>query len=317
MKKFTYLLLLPIVLLTVSGCMSGKPEPVKVGFICNHPGQVWAIARDGVKKAEKDYNVKCFVYIPPNAKISEQQAALKKFMDRKVSGIAICPIDPEKQRKELNALAEKVNLLCQNTDLPGGKQLGYIGSDNLEAGKMAARAMVKALGGKGKVIIFSGVMTGNAKRRFEGVKDVFKGKKIKIVDVVLDHGNPKQARKNVEKALREHPDTNGMIGLWSYNGPAIMGALKSLKIKPGKIKVVCFDESYDIFRGLLDNYIYATVIEDNYEFGYHSVKLLAEIARGRDPKSLIPDCGKIYIPVRLIQKDSVQKSWKVLRNHYK
>jgi ribose transport system substrate-binding protein len=92
-----------------------------------------------------------------------------------------------------------------------------------------------------------------------------------------------------------------MVGLWAYNPPAILSALKDSKERLGKVKVVGFDENEDTLQGIADGHIYATVVQDPYNFGYHAVRLMASIAKG--DRSALPEDGLLYFPHRVITKD--------------
>jgi ribose transport system substrate-binding protein len=92
-----------------------------------------------------------------------------------------------------------------------------------------------------------------------------------------------------------------MVGLWAYNPPAILSALKDSKNQLGKVKVVGFDENKDTLQGIADGYIYATVVQDPFGFGYESVRLMACIAKG--DRSVLPRDGIKYVPHRVITKD--------------
>jgi ribose transport system substrate-binding protein len=72
-----------------------------------------------------------------------------------------------------------------------------------------------------------------------------------------------------------------MIGLWAYNAPAILEAAKS-KNAAGRIKIVSFDEYPDTLTAIDRGEIYATVVQDPYNFGYKSVELMAEMAKSGD-----------------------------------
>ena len=72
-----------------------------------------------------------------------------------------------------------------------------------------------------------------------------------------------------------------MVGLWAYNAPAILEAAKS-KDAAKKIKIVSFDEYPDTLTAIDKGEIYATVVQDPYNFGYKSVELLAEMAKSGD-----------------------------------
>ena len=72
-----------------------------------------------------------------------------------------------------------------------------------------------------------------------------------------------------------------MVGLWAYNAPAILEAAKS-KSAVGRIKIVSFDEYAATLTAIDKGEIYATVVQDPYNFGYKSVELMAEIAKTGD-----------------------------------
>ncbi len=92
-----------------------------------------------------------------------------------------------------------------------------------------------------------------------------------------------------------------MVGLWAYNPPAILSALKDSKERLGKVKVVGFDENEDTLQGIADGHVYATVVQDPFRFGEESVRLMAGIARG--DRSALPRDGILYVPHRVITKD--------------
>ena len=64
----------------------------------------------------------------------------------------------------------------------------------------------------------------NAIERSQGIDETL-GKQpgIEILPVFLDGTDRAKAKKNVEDALARYPDLVMTIGLWSYNGPALVG----------------------------------------------------------------------------------------------
>ncbi len=70
--------------------------------------------------------------------------------------------------------------------------------------------------------------------------------------------------------------------------PLILQAVKQAK-KEGKVKIVAFDEEDETLQGVKDGHIYCTIVQQPYEFGYQSVRLLASIVRG--DKSVLPADG--------------------------
>ncbi|MEK7725142.1 MAG: substrate-binding domain-containing protein, partial [Acidobacteriota bacterium] len=122
-------------------------------------------------------------------------------------------------------------------------QSGYIAvSDAVEAGKMAGEMVKKALPKGGKIMVFVGRSDAqNAVDRLNGLKQGMEGGNIEIIDVRTDDADSAKAKSNAADTLTKYADIDGMVGLWSYNTPAIVNAAKDAG-KLGKIKIVGFDE---------------------------------------------------------------------------
>ncbi|MBO0800110.1 MAG: substrate-binding domain-containing protein, partial [Blastocatellia bacterium] len=109
-------------------------------------------------------------------------------------------------------------------------------------------------------------------------------------------------KSNVADALAKHSDLKGLVGLWSYNGPAILNAVKEAN-KIGQIKIVTFDEADETLGGIRDGAIYGTVVQQPFEFGYQAIKLMTQALKG--DKSFIPSNKQIIIPTMVINKSNV------------
>jgi ribose transport system substrate-binding protein len=129
---------------------------------------------------------------------------------------------------------------------------------------------------------------------------------ITILATLTDQTDRTRAKQNVEDTLTRHPDIDCLVGLWSYNGPMILSAVKDANVQ-GKVGIICFDEEDDTLQGVKDGHIYATVVQQPYEFGYQSVRMLAALARGE--KSVIPQSGILDVPVKIIRPDNVTEFW--------
>ena len=113
----------------------------------------------------------------------------------------------------------------------------------------------------------------------------------------------------------KYPDIACLVGIWSYNGPAIVNAVKSAG-KAGKVKVVTFDEEDDTLQGIKDGIVDSTVVQNPYEFGHQSTLLLAKKLRGEEVQ--IPENKQVIVPTRAIDKSNVDEFWanlKKLRGH--
>ncbi len=279
-------------------------ETKTIAFVTNNASDFWTIARKGTEKAQGELTgYKVEFVIPQDGQAATQKQKLDDLVANGVKGIAVSPVDPKNETDELNSVADKTFLMTQDSDAPDSKRMCYLGTDNVAAGKMAGEAVLKALPNGGKIMVFVGKADAqNAKERYQGLQDALKGSKVTIIGLRTDDTDHARAKQNVADALVSDPDMVGCVGLWSYNGPAIVNAVKEAK-KQGKIQIVCFDEEDDTLAGLKDGSISATVVQQPYEFGYQSMKLIAKVLDG--DKSAIPAAKKIIIPTKIIDKSNV------------
>jgi ribose transport system substrate-binding protein len=195
--------------------------------------------------------------------------------------------------------------VTQDSDAPQSARAFYIGTDNRAAGRQAGDLIKEALPQGGKIMLFVGKIDArNAQERYQGIKDALQGSKVEIIDVRTDDTDRIRAKSNASDTIVKYSDVAALIGLWSYNGPAILNAVKDAG-KVGQIKIVCFDEEDETLAGVKSGAIQATVVQQPYEFGYQSVQLMAKVLGG--DRSAIPPSKQIFVPTLIIKKDNVDE----------
>jgi len=301
------LLLAFITLIPLSCSPAGNPSnKVKLAFVTNNAADFWTIARKGCEQADTELdNVEVEFKIPSDGTAAEQRRIIDDLMAKGVAGIAISPVDPSNQTQMINDLAKQILIITQDSDAPASNRACYLGTDNRAAGKQAGELIKQALPQGGKIMIFVGKMDAeNAQARFKGIQDALQGSNIQILDVRTDDTDTVRAKANAADTLVKYPDIAALVGLWNYNGPAILNAIKDAG-KVGQVKIVCFDEDDATLAGVKDGSIFATVVQQPYEFGYQSVQLMAKVLGG--DRSQIPADKLKIIPTLIIQKDNVDE----------
>ena len=134
--------------------------------------------------------------------------------------------------------------------------------------------------------------------------------KFTILGTKTDGADRALAKQNAENTLVKFPDIDAMVGLWAYNAPACLEALKG-QGKEGKVKLFSFDEADAALQGIIDGHIEGTIVQQPYEFGYQSMKYLKEIADGNEVE--VPENKEVDIPAKTITKDIVQEFWDNLK----
>jgi ribose transport system substrate-binding protein len=293
--------------LTLVSCATAPkpPKAVKtVAFITNTTSDFWKIARKGCEKADAELNDVTVAFRTTNTgTIEDQNLLIRQALDRDdADAIAVSPIDPAAQKKVINDAAKRAVVITQDSDAPDTDRALYLGADNRAAGRQAGELIKKALPQGGKIMVFVGRRAQNAQERFEGLKESVQGSKVEIIDLMTDDANPANARDNAYQTLKKYPDIAGMVGLWSYNGPSIVQALRP-EGKLGTIKIVCFDDERETLAAIKEGVIFGTVAQQPFEYGYQAIKAAEKILKG--DRSVIPGNKTIFIPTVVIQRNNV------------
>jgi ribose transport system substrate-binding protein len=286
-----------------NGSAAAPAKTLKLAFVSNNSANFWSFARSGCNAAAKELgNVDVDFRITASGGSAEQTTILNDLVAKGIDGIAVSVDDPGNQTEFLNKIAAQTLLICCDSDAADSKRACYIGTDNEAAGYQAGQMIKECLPNGGKIMLFVGHSDAqNAIERAGGIKRALQGSNVQIVDIRTDDTDAVRAQKNAEDAIVAYPDIACLVGLWNYNGPAILNAVRNSG-KIGKIQIVCFDDEEDTLDGIASGAIYGTVVQNPFEFGRQSVTLMDKYLGG---DTNVFGNGKIYIPTREIKKDNV------------
>lgn len=310
------------------GCGGGPTTPGKtrVAFVTNNPANFWTIVEAGCQKAAREFDVEVIYRRPDQGDPAAQKRVIDSVLSQGPQGLSVSVIDPVGQRDFLNEVAAKVPLIAVDNDAPDTNRVCYIGTNNYLAGRDVGKLVKEAMPGGGTVVVFVGQLEPlNARQRRQGVLDELADapplKDINTFEVGKDgvsYGpyrlyrtytdQPREAEKCRENATDALTQLAGekklcLVGLWAYNPPAMLSALKDFQkgARLGDVKIVGFDEDFATLDGIAAGHIAGTVVQDPVGFGYESVKLMTALAKG--DRSGIPADKVMYIPHRVITKD--------------
>ncbi|GIK17144.1 MAG: ABC transporter substrate-binding protein [Planctomycetota bacterium] len=292
----------------------------RVAFVSNGIAAFWTIASAGAKAAGREFNVEVDIRLPAQG-AADQQRIVEDLLARGIDGLAIAPADPDNQASLLAEAARHTTLITHDSDAPKSTRLCYVGMDNYAGGRMCGKLVKEALPAGGEVIIFIGRLEqDNARARRQGVIDELldrpddrtrydapgkplSGGKYTIVDTRTDQFDYARAKQNAQDAIAAYPNLSCMVGLFEYNPPLMLDAVREAG-KLGRIKLVAFDENDATLQGILDGHIAGTIVQNPYRYGYDSVRILAALTRG--DRSVLPPGGFLDIPARRIVRDNVE-----------
>jgi ribose transport system substrate-binding protein len=308
MKKLCLLMMSVMLIALMQSCSPADDasKELRVAFVTNNASDFWTIAREGVEKADAELeDVSADFRITSDGTAADQKRIVDDLLAGGIQGIAISPVDPLNQTALLNDAAQKALVFTQDSDAPDSNRACYVGTDNVAAGRQAGELIKEVLPAGGNILLFVGkVDAQNARERIQGIKETLTGSKVEIVDIRTDDADAVRAKSNAADAIVKYPDIKALVGLWSYNGPAILSAVKDAG-KLGQIKIVAFDEADETLAGIQEGSIYGTVVQQPYEFGYQAIKLMAQVLKG--DSSVVPSNKQIIIPTLIVNKSNVEE----------
>lgn len=217
-----------------------------------------------------------------------------------IAGVGVSAIDASNAAvaDELRALQKKgIAVITIDSDLDREKfrdaRTAFVGTDNLAGGKVLGMAAAALRPDGGEYVTFVG-RTGaqNAIERIGGFGEGA-GPKFTSKDSMGDDLDRTRAKDNVRNAIGNHPNLNTLVGIWSYNAPAIVDIVRELKARE-KYSVVVFDAEPSTIQAMADGDVDVMVVQDPYRMGFDGVKLLKTVVDKDDTakKELLPNLGQ-------------------------
>jgi ribose transport system substrate-binding protein len=231
--------------------------------------------------------------------VTLQVPIVDAIIARKPAAILIAPNDKNQLVQPLKkAYDAGITVICVDTFIGNGVfqtgagdadfPLSYIASDNVLGGRMAARALAKAIGEKGKVYVSNTIPNiSTTDQREEGFKAEMK--RFKNIEVLETQFNGDDANKSAAQAqamIGRVPDLAGIFGANLFSASGTANGVKAAG-KAGQIKLAGFDAPESIVAQLKDGTFELTIAQHPAEIGYFGFMAAYANATGNPVPSLI------------------------------
>lgn len=237
----------------------------------------------GAEAAAKALGVTLEFQGAPEFNPVQQVPVLDAVIARKPDAILIAPTDKTQLIEPLRkAVKAGIAVITVDTYIGTGQYqtgsgnadfpLSYIASDNVMGGRIAARALAKAIGGKGKVYV-SNVKPGisTTDQREEGFKEEMKNfPGIQVLETQFNDDDANKAASQLQSVFARNSDLAGVFGANLFSA---LGAANGVKQagQTGKIKVVAFDAPKSIVAQLKSGLVDIAIAQHPAEIGYFGV----------------------------------------------
>jgi len=264
----------------ISGCGSRhSPKEVYYLVAANMSTNYWQTAVAGFKKAAAEYGVTAMAVGPDKYDPSAELAELQSAVAAKPAGILISVADAAVLTPGINAAVDAgIPVITIDSDADASHRLYFIGTNNLDAGRLGGRSVVEKLGGKGNVVFFTIAGQPNTEERLKGFKDAFASRpEINIVDVIDIKGDTALAFDKTQQLIAQTgaKKINAFICLESASGEIVAEAVK--RSHDTSRTVVAWDVNPDTLQGIKDGLIDATIVQKPFSMGFFGLKELDEV----------------------------------------
>ena len=204
--------------------------------------------------------------------------------------------------KKLNRANIPVFMFNVPEKLPQGKVVSYIGYDQKDAGREAAKYVVRMLRGAGNVVILKGLNETTSNYRVAGFREVLASyPRIKVVAMEAADWLRTKATQVTEKILRTVKQVDA---IFAVSDEMALGAVEAVRSrgKLGEIFIVGLDGTRDAMLSIKDGKLTATLNTNPREMGRI---LTRTVIRGLIKQEKIDEV--IYSPINIVVPENVDR----------
>lgn len=206
-----------------------------------------------------------------------QSNQVDSMITQKFDAIIIAPMDFSAGGAAVDrATAVGIPVVGSVTRAKSDRLSAYIGTNDVEGGKLITRGLAEKLGGKGNIVLLEGPI-GNSPQllRREGIDAALKEfPGLKLLASRSANWNRAEGQKVMENWLLAHP---GKIqGVLAENDEMALGAIEAMKsagLKAGSVPVLSIDGITDGVRAVRDGQLQSTLYKDAHMEGQGALDL--------------------------------------------
>jgi ribose transport system substrate-binding protein len=290
--KQQFLALTATLVLAAAPVPATSQEQIKIGFLPGVVDPFYQVMELGVNAAAEDLGIEVVTQIPPTWGVEVQTPILDAMIARgDLDYIITAPTEKDQMVAPLQAAVDAgIKVITVDTFLGDGDYvngpvtfpISYIGSDNVEGGRISARGLAEAIGGKGQVYINStNPNVSSVQGREQGFKEVMENEFPDITvlgpDYNLDDQNT--ATQQTAAVLEREPELAGVFGTNVFSAQGAGTAVVNAGLG-GHVQVVAYDATQFAIELLNKGDVTLVLAQKPFDMGYMAVQFAAADAAG-------------------------------------
>lgn len=257
----------------------------------------WAMAADGgtygvaVPNATNSFYATCVAGVQQGVKEVDPTAAcvvtdaqfdsakqldqISDLLQQGIKALILIPIDANSVRTGIQeAVKAGVPVFVIDTPANSPEVTCTITANNYSAGEIAGKALLKALGNKGKIVTITTTGSEAVNQRVKGLKDqIGPDSQVKIVmEEIVQNATTDEALTIMENVLQSVPDVAGVFTTGDIFAIGICSALQANGHKPGEVLVTSVDGTNNAVELIKSGYLLATAAQPAKQMGVDIAK---------------------------------------------
>jgi ribose transport system substrate-binding protein len=311
------LLIIASIILVLGSCnrkqKSGETKPT-VAFVMKTLNNPYFIEMQrGAEDVSEKLDINLIVQAAEReVDVEKQMQIIENLIQRQVDVICVSPsgskeiipaiIKANKADIPVLIVDTRVDLISLNES--GGEIAGFIGSDNVDGGRIAGNYLIEKLNGKGSVAILEGIPgheTGDA--RLKGFHEaISKHKDIEIVASQTANWERDQGYNVFQNILQSESEIDA---LFACNDMMALGAIEAISALnlSDNIVVVGFDAIEDGRDAIVNGKMSASIAQHPYEMGRVAIEKAWDLLQGKSVPNEIPIKIELITKFSLIEKN--------------
>jgi ribose transport system substrate-binding protein len=273
-------------------------------FTKNRVNPAYAAARLAADRVAAEAGARTLHFVPQTPDdVGQQKALVGEALAAVPDAVVFVPVDDRQMVPDLARFAAAGIPVVTCINRMEGKVVSFVGSDDVAVGHTAARALIAALGGSGRIVAIEGTPVAPTSRdRTVGLKKALaETPAIRLMGSGVGYFQQAPAREEMARLLAEHAEIEGV---WTSNDVMAFGALEALAAAGRTAKVV----GVNGLPEAIDN-IERGTMQASVDFSAFNIAGIAAQAALRHLRGeLVP--ASIMVPAALIDRTNFQR-WKV------
>lgn len=303
MKSIQYFAILIIVSFCLS-CGNGGSEgegKLTIGVtMLSMQNEFVVNVTDAIEMSAKQQGVNLIV-VDAERSALKQVEQVESFIAQGVSAIIMNPCEVEASSPAVKlAMDAHIPIINVNSETAVAPD-AFVGSDDVESGRIALRFIAKKLNGKGNILMMHGYMGQAAQiKRDQGAKEILKlFPELHLLAEQTGDWDRAKGMSLTENWIQSYG--NKINAIFVHNDEMGMGAVKALQAAgiKDKVIVVSIDAIPDALQAVQKGDLDATVFQNAKEQGDNAIKVAIKLAKGETVEK------KFLIPFQLVTKDNI------------